>query len=198
MPILGKEPVLYPDTLLAGGSTFAEADSYEAAVDSLDAEKRVWWCVYTRSRQEKSLARMLYACEIPFYLPLVAQQHIYRRKKVKSYVPLFSGYMFMFANEDERVSALTSNCISRMLPVENADQLVGDLLNIHKLIESEAPMTVEQRLQPGRHVRVKSGSMEGVEGVVVERRGTTRLIVEVQMLNQGASVEIEDFMVEPY
>ena len=200
MPILDKEPALYPNTLLSDGSDQPLGGTCVGLDNSYypDPEKRVWWCVYTRSRQEKALARMLYAYEVPFYLPLVPQEHIYRKKRVKSYLPLFSGYMFMFGNDDERISALSTNCISRMLPVDDPEQLVEDLLNIHRLIEFEATMTVEQRLQPGRRVQVTNGSLAGTEGVVVDRRGERRLIVEVRMLNQGASVEIEDFMVEPY
>jgi transcription antitermination factor NusG len=198
MPILAKEPALYPNTLLTG-----YLDSFEGVTDEPElatydeTEQRVWWCVFTRSRQEKKLARMLYGHEVPFYLPLVPHHHLYRGRKVKSYMPLFSGYMFLFADEEERITALTTNCISRMLPVDDKAQLIHDLLNIHNLIAAEAPITVEQRLRPGRRVRVKSGVMEGTEGVVIERRGQSRLFVAVNFLNQGVSVDIEDFMVEP-
>ena len=36
-----------------------------------------------------------------------------------------------------------------------------------------------------------------VEGVVIRRRGETRLLVSVRFMQQGASVAIEDYMVEP-
>ena len=200
MPILDKEPALFPSTLLSDGSELQQSRATSPAENNSDPDpgRPNWWCVYTRSRREKALARKLYAHEVPFYLPLVEQSHLYRGRKRNSYLPLLGGYMFLFGNEDERVTALTTNCISRMLPVEEPEKLVRDLLNLHRLIEAAAPLTVEQRLEPGRRVRVKSGSMEGIEGMVVERRGSCRLIVQVQMLNQGASVEIEDFLVEPY
>jgi hypothetical protein len=35
-----------------------------------------------------------------------------------------------------------------------------------------------------------------LEGIVTKRRGVSRLLVAVNYLQQGASVEIEDFMVE--
>ena len=199
MPILEKEPVLYPDTLLSGYLSSSQETTLDEAefLPQRDSTQRVWWCVYTRSRQEKSLARRLYSYQVPFYLPLVAHHHLYRGRKVKSYVPLFSGYMFMFGDEEERITALSTNCISRMLPVDDRSQLLHDLLNIHQLIESEAPVTVEQRLEPGRPVRVKSGVMAGTEGVIVERRGQSRLLVAVNFINQGVSVDVEDFMVEP-
>lgn len=77
------------------------------------------------------------------------------------------------------------------------NHVAGDTGNIHQLIEARAPMTVEQRLQPGRQVRVKSGAFKGLEGVVIERRGQNRLLVVVHYIQQGISMAIEDFMVEP-
>ncbi len=194
MPILAQEPVLYPPSLL---TEFAEVSSDPSMNDFDETEKQVWWAVFTRARQEKALARQLYAYNIPFYLPLVPHQHLYRGRKVKSYLPLFSGYLFMFSNNDQRIAALATNRISRMLPVGDEDRLRRDLLQIHQLIEAKAAMTVEQRIQPGRQVRIKCGAMKGVEGLVIERRGGNRLLVVVDYIQQGVSVAIEDFMVEP-
>jgi len=44
---------------------------------------------------------------------------------------------------------------------------------------------------------VKAGPFAGLEGTVVVRRGETRLLVAVNFLQQGASVEIDDFVLEP-
>jgi transcriptional antiterminator RfaH len=58
-------------------------------------------------------------------------------------------------------------------------------------------LTVERRLVSGQPVRIKVGPMKGIEGVVVSRRGQTRLLVSVAFMQQGASIEIDDFQVEP-
>jgi hypothetical protein len=39
--------------------------------------------------------------------------------------------------------------------------------------------------------------MAGFEGTIVQRRGTDRLLIAVSFLQQGVSVEINDFMVDP-
>ena len=39
--------------------------------------------------------------------------------------------------------------------------------------------------------------MAGMEGTVIKRRGVDRLLVVVKFLQQGASVQLEDFQVEP-
>ncbi len=72
-----------------------------------------------------------------------------------------------------------------------------DLQQIRRLIELDAPLTIEARIEPGRRVRVRSGSMAGLEGTVTKRRGKDWLVVAVEFLQQGASVLLEDFQVEP-
>lgn len=183
MPILSEEPSLYPDTLLDGMNG-----------EPLD---RRWWVLYTKARQEKAVARELLGYEIPFYLPLVKKTSFYRGREVSSHVSLFSGYVFLYGSDEERVRTLTTNRISRILTVHDPDDLIYDLRQLHQLIAAGAPLTVESRLVPGKRVRVRHGSLAGLEGTVLTRRGKTRLVVSVNFLQRGASVEFNDCMLEP-
>ena len=162
-----------------------------------EATDRRWLALYTKARQEKSLARELLKYRIPFYLPLVKKTSASRGRKRTSLVPLFGGYVFLYASEEERVRTLTTNRISRIIPVEDPEQLVFDLRQLRQLIAADAPLTVESRLGPGQQVRVRQGPFAGLEGTVLKRHGQTRLLVSINFLQQGASVEIEDFMVDP-
>jgi hypothetical protein len=65
------------------------------------------------------------------------------------------------------------------------------------MIDAGKPLTIESKLARGRRVRVRSGSMRGLEGTVLERRGQTRLLVAIDFLQQGASMAIEDYLLEP-
>ncbi|MHB1037781.1 MAG: transcription termination/antitermination protein NusG [Pirellulales bacterium] len=183
MPILDKEPSLFPEDLLE--------------LDPALATERRWWAVYTKARQEKSLARDLFGFKIPFYLPLVAKKVLVRNRHVHSHVPIFSGYVFLYGSEEERVRSLRTNRISRILPVPDQFQLHHDLKQVRQLIESNAPLTVESRLAPGRRVRIRAGAMTGLEGTVIARRREVRLLVAVTFLQRGVSVEIDDFLCEP-
>ena len=183
MPILDAEDSQYPENLL---SAFEE-----------QPDDRKWWAVYTKARQEKALARQLVQMEVPFYLPLVPKENMIRGRRVKSHIPLFTGYVFVCGDEEQRVKSLTTNRISTMLPVDDQVQLLTDLRQIAQLIQVDAPLTVEARLTAGDPVRIKNGPMAGLEGVVITRRGQARLLVAVKMLQQGVSVEIEDFLLEP-
>ena len=183
MPILDAETAVYPANLLT-----------ELSVG--DAARR-WWAIYTKARQEKAFVRQLLSLNIPFYLPLVGKDNLIRGRRVRSHIPLFGGYVFLFGDENERVKSLTTNRVSSQLPVEDQQQLRHDLLQIALLIQTNAPLTVERRLTAGDRVRIRRGPMEGLEGTVISRRGKVRLLVAVTMLQQGVSVEIDDFLLEP-
>jgi transcription antitermination factor NusG len=153
--------------------------------------------LYTKSRQEKACARQLLAQGVAHYLPLVVKRTVRRGRKFSARVPLFAGYVFMFGTDADRVASLTTNRISRILPVHDGAGLCHDLEQIERLIASGAPVTVEQRLAPGKRVRIRSGAFLGLEGTVLARQGATRLFVAVNFLKQGASIEIDDCLLEP-
>jgi transcription antitermination factor NusG len=182
MPILGEEPSIYPETLLDENVT--------CAPDSR------WWVLYTRARQEKAISRDLLNFQIPFYLPLIKKTSVRQGRKKTSYVPLFSGYVFLQATEQQRIASLTTNRISRIIPVDDAGQLLHDLRQLRQLIASNIPLTIESRLEAGDRVRVRQGPLMGMEGTVLTRRHATRLLVSVNFLQQGASVEIDDYLLE--
>ena len=183
MPILEAETSVYPENLLTELSAETSA--------------RRWWAVYTKARQEKALARHLVQLDVPFYLPLIPKDNLIRGRKVQSYIPLFGGYVFVFGTDEERGKSLTTNRVSTILTVDDQELLSHDLRHVAMLIDANAPLTVEKRLEAGAPVRIKAGPMQGLEGVVITRRGQTRLLVSVRMLQQGVSVEIDDFVLEP-
>ncbi len=182
MPLLPPEKDIYPDDLLSPRDPMGAA--------------RNWWTVYTRVRQEKSLARELFTWKVPFYLPLVKQTRLYRGRKRSSFLPLFTSYLFLQATDEERVKALGTDRVAQILPVPDLAGLLRDLRQIQRLILADVPLTIESRLQPGTHVRVRSGVLAGIEGVVQSRTKPTRLVVLVNLLQQGVSLEVEDFLLD--
>ena len=181
MPILAPETCEFPAGLLEGYGGLTS---------------RQWWALYTRPRQEKSLARELVRMELPFYLPLVNKANLIRGREVMSRLPLFQGYLFFFGDDEERLRSLSTRRVSQVVPVNDPARLVDDLRRIQQLIDSGAPLTLESRLSAGRRVRIRAGAMRGLEGIVVERRGQSRLLVSIDFIQQGASVAIEDYLLE--
>lgn len=186
MPALAEETSLFPDNLFALKP--AEQD-------------RTWWAVHTKARQEKALARELLALEVPFYLPLVKKYSLLRGRRVCAHLPLFQSYVFLCLQGEERQKLFDHRRVAarmaHMLPVRDADLLQRELAQLNRLIASKSPITLEERLEPGQRVRIKTGPMKGMEGTLLVRRSETRLLVAIDFIQQGASIEVHDFQLEP-
>lgn len=188
MPILAREVDCYPSNLFEG--------DWEAG---LLPAGRNWWLTYSRSRREKDLSRRLAAAGVSFYCPTISRRTRSASGRVReSWVPLFPGYLFLYGTPDDRVAALSTNCVSATVAVADAgeERLVGELRAIRRLIESQVPITPEERLESGQPVRVVSGPLRGQEGIVIERRGRRRLLVALQLLQRGASADLDECDVE--
>lgn len=186
MPILSHEPDCYP------------SDLFNVEQPPPDDPSRRWWLVYTRSRREKDLMRRLLTARVCFYGPMIGRRQRSSSGRVReSFVPLFSGYVFLYGSEEDRRTALTSNCISTMTPVSDEGRLFTELARVARLVATKVPITPEQRLESGQAVRVAAGPLKGQEGIVIERRGKRRLFVAIDLLQQGASVDLDECDVQP-
>jgi transcription antitermination factor NusG len=197
MPILPKQRDIFPDDLLDTPQAVDGRDGRDCHAGHAGHAGHGWIAFYTLSRREKDLMRRLEAAALPFYAPLVKRRLLSPGGRARlSYVPLFPGYVFSFVDDAQRRVALATNTIARWLPIQDADAFVADLRNIKRLIDTDRPLTPEARLEPGQPVRVRSGPLRGMEGMVVKRRGEQRLVVAVRFVNQGVSIELEDVDLE--
>jgi transcriptional antiterminator RfaH len=179
-------PAEFPEGLLA-----------EPAASQLDGRgERVWWLAHTLPRQEKIVAAAILARRVPYYLPLVTRKSLSRGRTRVARIPLFPGYVFVFGDDDDRLQALKTNRVLALRHVAEGEKLRIDLLRFAQLIAMGAPLVPEARLVTGNRVRVKAGPFRGQEGVVLRRNGKTRLLIAVNYLQRGASLEIDDCLLE--
>jgi transcriptional antiterminator RfaH len=183
MPILEAEPALFPGDLFGAESPRVEAHG-----------GRDWWVLHTHPRQEKSLARDLYRRHIPFYLPVTDRRSRVRGRILTSHIPLFTSYAFLLADRDERLGALATGRVVRALKVHDQAGLWHDLRQIHHLINSGAPVALEDRLGPGMMVEIRSGPLAGLKGKILSAASRRRFVVAVNFIQQGASVLLEDWV----
>ena len=182
MPILPAEPDHYPDSL------FNRADLADS----------IWWLLYTKSRQEKQLMRLLRDRGLSHYGPQIPQRNRSSAGRVRtSYIPLFRNYVFLCGDNDARFQAVSTGCVQDAQRIERASDLVNELIQIKDLIGMNVPLSLEERIQSGQRVRVKNGAFAGYEGQVLRRTQETRLLVSVQFMEQGVSVKLDDCQLEP-
>jgi transcriptional antiterminator RfaH len=183
MPILPHEADLFPTDLF-------ENPEHRGAAQS-------WWVLHTKPRQEKSLARELHAAGTAFYLPLIARRTQMRDRVVTSHVPLFDGYVFLHADNEARITALATSRVVHSLPVADQDALWRDLGQVHRLIRTGAPITPEDRLAPGMSVEIRHGPLAGLRGKILESASRRRFVVQVDFIQRGASVLLDDIALAP-
>ena len=69
-------------------------------------------------------------------------------------------------------------------------------MQIEQALRAGAPMTAHEYIKTGQKCRVMAGPLLGLQGIVVKTRGAMRLALQVDMLGQAASVEIDIDMIE--
>jgi transcriptional antiterminator RfaH len=181
MPILPPEPDCHPSDLL----------------DHDDVLEKEWWLIYTKSRQEKQLMRHLRKLDLPHYAPQIAHRRRSPAGRVRTtYAPLFNNYVFLCGDDEVRYQAVCTGCVMKASPITDVPEFIRDLRQIRDLVNLGVPLTVESRLEPGQHVRVRNGAFVGYEGTILRREQETRLLVSVRFMEQGVSVKLEDCQLE--
>jgi transcription termination/antitermination protein NusG len=160
-----------------------------------------WYGLQTRPRHEKMVAQRLEERGVKTFLPLVTETHRWSDRLKSVRMPLFSCYVFAKSvpNRSERL---------RVLRVEGVFGLVGSrgegvpipeeqIDAVRSLVEGELPWTTHPFLKIGQRVRVKSGALDGLEGVLVSRNGDRTLVISVDAIHRSLAVRVEGYKVEP-
>jgi transcription antitermination factor NusG len=172
MPLLKKELSIQPADLF-----------------SIPSERLPWRVAHVRSRTEKVLARHLTAAGIPFFLPQTERVTYRRARRSTSHLPLFAGYVFYRGGVAEDKVAYRSASVATLLEVPDQKRLHDELHQIHRLISAGATLIPVEKIVTGDSVRVVAGSFAGYRGIVIEERGSERLLVELSMLRKQVLVE---------
>lgn len=175
------------------GAPHADRAQDDSVVDTFVGK---WWVLHTRARNEKAVAAALGRLGVQCFLPLVRYGRTYGGRVRRVDIPLFPGYVFLCGGADARLAALQTNRVANVLEVADQDRLKADLRQIARIIESEHPVDLYPALRSGSRCRVIAGSLSGLEGVVLRRRGPWRVYVGVEFVGQSAELEIDSALLE--
>lgn len=168
-------------------------------ISDLSAPSPGWWAVYTRHQHEKVVADMLLAKGFEVFLPLYETMRRWKDRNKKLLMPLFPCYLFVRENSGGRLQIM-------MTPGTHMILTRGEHLAVISEEEMQAiwraagdPSRVEPFpfLRCGERVRVRRGSLQGLEGVLVRKKNLCRLVLSVEMLAQSVAVEVDASDVEP-
>jgi transcription antitermination factor NusG len=176
------------------------AHSMPEAVEHQSGESmRKWFAVFTLPQNERSVVRNLDLRQIESFLPTCESTHLWRnRQRVRVIQPLFPTYLFARIEVSERWSILRSPGVLRIIgngqgpvpvPASEIEFLRSDFCR--ERIEPYRELVV------GEKVRIKSGSMQGVQGILVRKKNALRFVLTLQLINQHAAVEVAADELEP-
>ena len=160
-----------------------------------------WYAIHTRSRHEKQVDLFLSERGVETFLPLV--HTLSRRRDRKKYVdiPLFPGYLFVFTEKERLLFDVKyTRGVTRIIGTDlDAPTPIPDkqILDIKSIMETDVQLDPFPYLKKGRMVRVKSGPLKGLEGILVERKGHYKLVIQIDLLQKGAAAEVYISDIEP-
>jgi transcriptional antiterminator RfaH len=184
MPVLDWEPAVWPQDLL-------DTDPATEGTETLR-----WWALHVRPRTEKAVARRLRFRAFSYFLPMHERRKAYQRRIVKSHLPLFPGYVFLFGGADAHEYCASTREVVSCLKVVEQRQFVSELRNVHRVLDSGQAVTPEERLEAGMPARIIRGPLAGMCGSVVENKRGLKFVLQVQFIQRAASIEIDGAMIE--
>jgi transcriptional antiterminator NusG len=177
-------------------SEFAEAGAtglplVTAVGDACSAPK--WYAAYTSANHEKRVAGEFGRRSMECYLPLHGSVRRWKDRRVRLQLPLFPGYVFVRIALPERLRVLQVPGVARLVGFEGhlAPVPDEDIEAIRTCLAGEHPLLPHPYLQRGQRVRVLTGPLAGLTGVVVRQKKQTRLVISFDLLMRSVAVELD-------
>ena len=160
---------------------------YEKANTLSDSNQRWWFALYTKPRSEFKAAEQIQDAGVQYYLPSITKIKQWSDRKKKVNEPLLRGYIFIFANEKERIISLEQYAVVRCISERGRPAKIPEwqIDNLKKMLTTESDVLVKEGLVPGVKIRIKEGPFEGVIGTLQEIDNEKTLAITIDLLNRS-------------
>ena len=158
-----------------------------------------WWhAPYIRHQHEKVVAQALSGKGFEVFLPQYRTVHRWKDRRKELLLPLFPNYLFIRGGLDRMLSIVTTPGVHALVSWGGrpADIPSEEIEAVRRLVESPLQVEPHPFLKCGDRVRIKSGPLEGIEGILVRKTQGFRLVLSVEMLSKSAAVEVDVSTVE--
>ena len=160
-----------------------------------------WFAVWTRSRHEQVVRDQLEQKNITAFLPTITRWSRWKDRKKKIDWPLFPGYCFARFDPLERLPILKCTGVVNIVSVEGKPASIPEheLDSIRVLVGSDLQYDPCPLIREGMMVEVVHGPLSGVIGRLVRKDAQrARLVLSVDLIGQGVSVEVDAADVKAY
>jgi len=150
--------------------------------------EKAWFALYTKPRSEFKAAEQLSVNNIEYYLPTFTKIKQWSDRKKKIVEPIIRGYIFIYANEKERLLSVEQYSIVRCVFDRGRAAKIPDyqIENLKRMLSTKADVIIHDGLIPGKKVLIKDGPFEGIIGVIQEvEDGKNTIAVSIDLLNRS-------------
>jgi len=172
--------------------------SYQGLFFPLDHfELQRWYAVYTKAHHEKRVEQQMRQRGIDCFLPVYKAVRRWKDRRKILELPLFPGYVFVHLPWRARLQVLQLlgvvefvSCGGRPVPLADAE--IDSLRNgLHFACAKPNPY-----LRVGRHVRIRSGPLTGIEGILARRKDKLRVVLSIHLIQRSIAVEVDEEAIE--
>jgi transcription antitermination factor NusG len=158
-----------------------------------------WFAIRVKSNFEKKVATGLRNKGLEEFLPMYQSRRRLSDRYKTVDLPLFPGYLFCRLDLDHRLPLLTTVGFLYIVSVGNKPVPVdeGEIAAVQFVVRSGVPAVPWPSLAVGQRVRLESGPLCGLEGVVTQVGMRDRICVSVTLLQRGVSVEVDRDWIRP-
>jgi transcription antitermination factor NusG len=166
----------------------------------LGQEIENWYALQTRPRHERLVVHRLNERGVVTFFPVVTEVHRWSDRKKSVQLPLFSCYVFakFVPNRAERLRVLRVSGVLGVVGSRGEGTPIPDeqIDAVRSVVESMLPWSSYPFLKVGQRVRIRSGALDGMEGILVSRNGSHTLVISVDAIQRSLSVRVEGYQVE--
>jgi transcription antitermination factor NusG len=180
-------------------SQFVNAAGLPVPFLATDVEAK-WYAIRTKSRHEKVAARELNAQGIQVFLPLMSSTRQWSDRRTEVEMPLFPGYAFVRVAyfSGERVRVLRATGVANFVGPTMVGASIPDeqIESIRRVLLGKVQVSDHPFLQVGQRIRVRSGALSGVEGILVAKKDSRNLVISVEPIQRSLCIRLDDYEVE--
>jgi transcription antitermination factor NusG len=149
--------------------------------------ERAWYALYTKPRAEFKAAEQIGEAEVDYYMPTITTVRQWSDRKKKITEPLLRGYIFIYADEKERVRALEQYSVVKCVFDQGRPAKIPQwqIENLRKMLNASTDVFIQEGLMPGTQVKIKDGPFEGVIGKVQDNPNGKTIAVTIDLLNRS-------------
>lgn len=152
-----------------------------------------WFALQVRTRYETLVAEHLQGKGYEWFLPLYKARKRWSDRIKEMELPLFPGYLFCRLNPTDRLPILKTPGVTQIVGYNHSPVPVdeSEIQAIRTLVASGMPNSPCAYIEVGSRVRIESGALRGVEGILMELKGKRRLVLSITLLQRSVAVEID-------